>query len=196
VLTSPRLAPVGMFDTSVRTAPLAETAAALFDCLAPLHDLRLEDHELLCRAAIGVGFIRAMGDYSTIEHELFGLALRELAPLEAFVVEAVSCLTVDRVALDPDGWWSRLEADDHGRILWLAAILRLADAVLGETGTPIGGVHAAWTDDMLHIEIDGVSARDTGSMQCRTAALEVMSGRRLVLTSSERRRTTVSEQVA
>jgi hypothetical protein len=180
-----------MFDSSVRTAPLAETAASLFDCLGPLHGMRLGDHELLCRAAIGVGFIRAMGDYSTIEHELFGLALRELGPLEAFVVEAVSCLTVDRVALDSDGWWSGMQADDRSRILWLAALLRLADALVGEQATPIGGVYAAWTDDTLHIEVDGAAAGSDERVRNRMAALEAMSGRRLLLTESARRRESV-----
>ena len=189
MLSPQLLAPLGMLDSSVRSAPLADAAALLFDRLGPLHGLALHDRELLRRAAVGVTFIRTTGSYSTLEHELFGLALGDLRDHDARVVEAVSCLAADCVALHV-GAERAASASEYRRELWLAAMLRFAEALFGQRRAPVGDVYAAWTDTVLYVEIDGLDGSDdlSGVVPTRAAALEAVSGRRLLLTSSARRR--------
>jgi len=188
VITPPRLAPFEVHDSDERSVALAEVAALLFDCLGPLHELRDADHELLCRSAIGVEFIHAMGNYSTLEHELFGLALDELTALEAFIVEAAACLAADAVAVDPCSMWARLSDHDARRVLWFAAMLRLAEGLVGERRSRVGGVYATWTHETLYVEVDGSVLGGEDLARSRGAALEAVSGRRLLLTSSRERR--------
>ena len=195
--TSVLNSPLGMFGSTPRSALLAEAAALMFDQLGPLHGLALDDGELLRRSATGVGFIHTMGSYSVLEHELFELALADLAPRDASLVEAAACLAVDRVALAGDD--SRpMTAEGHRRLLWLAGVLRLADAIVGDGGGSIDGMYAAWTADVLYLEIDG--ARRPVEMlervRSRSAALEAAAGRRLVLTSSAARRSPVRTPAA
>lgn len=190
MLTPPLLAPLGMLDPAPHPSPLAETVATLFDRLGPLHCMRVSDRELLVRSATGLRFIRAMGAYSTFEHDLFGVALAELHQADACVVEATSCFAADRGLPDPNGLWSALGVEDHRRVLWFAAMLRLADGLVGERRGPVGEIYAAWTDATLYVEIDGVGALDDAldRARSRVAALEAVTGRRLVLTSATRRR--------
>jgi len=197
VLTPPLLAPLGMLDSSLHSAPLADMAALLFDRFGQLHGLALHDRELLRRAAVGVTFIRTTGSYSTLEHELFGLALNDLRDVDARMVEAVSCLAADRVALQA-GSARAVSASEHRRELWLAAMLRFGDALVGECRVPVGDVYAAWTDSVLYIELDGLLGNDDGSDAplSRAAALEAVSGRRVLLTSSACRREAVQSPAA
>lgn len=190
MLTPPRVAPIGMFDSAPSSASLAETALLLFDRLGPLHRLPGDDRGLLVRSAVGLRFIRAMGAYSTLEHELFGLALAELPAADACVVEAAACLAADEIALDGNVPLSAIRSSDRLRALWFAAILRLADALLGERRASVGEVYVAWTHSVLYVEIDGVGGCDEALVRCRSrlSALEAVSGRRVVLTSSARRR--------
>jgi len=178
-----------MLDSSVRSAPLADMAALLFDRLGQLHGLSLHDRELLHRAAVGVTFIRTTGSYSTLEHELFGLALSDLPEVDARMIEAVSCLAADRVALQ-SGSARGASASERRRELWLAAILRFGDALVAERRAPVGDVYVAWTDAVLYVELDGSVGDDdaSGAHVSRAAALEAVSGRRVLLTSSARRR--------
>jgi hypothetical protein len=178
-----------MMDSSVRSAPLADTAALLFDRLGRLHHLAPHDCELLRRAAVGVTFIRTSGAYSTLEHELFGLALSDLGKADARMVEAVSCIAADRVALQV-GSARDVSASQHRRELWLAAVLRLADAIVCGQRHRAGDVYAAWTDDVLYVEVDGPLGNDAGldAGMSRVAALEAICGRRVLLSSSARRR--------
>ena len=189
MLTTPLLAPLGTLDSSARSTQLADASALLFDRLGPLHGLRFRDCELLRRSAVGVAFIHAMGSYSTLEHELFELALADLPAADALVVETAVCLAVDRVALH-SGEPRVTSTDEQRRILWLAAMLRFAEAIAGERGILVDDVYAAWTEDVLYIEIDGAISCDETLKRprSRSAALEAVSGRRLVLTSSARRR--------
>ena len=189
MLTPPLLAPLGMLDSSVRSAPLADIAVLLFDRLAQLHGLALHDRELLRRAAVGVTFIRTTGSYSTLEHELFGLALSDLCDADVRMVEAVSCLAADRVAIQAGSVRSS-SASEHRRELWLAAMLRFGDALIAEYRAPVGDVYAAWTDAVLYVELDGFLGDDDASDRplSRAAALEAASGRRVLLTASDRRR--------
>ena len=132
-----------------------------------------------------------------LEHELFELALADLAPRDASLVEAVACLAVDCVALGGDD--SRpMPAAAHRRLIWLVGLLRLADAMVGDGGGSVDGMYAAWTADVLHLEIDG--ARCTEEMlervRSRSAALEAAAGRRLVLTSCTARRSAMRTPAA
>lgn len=190
MLMSSFLDPLGMLDPAPHSAPLVEAASALFDRLGPLHCLRLGDRELLVRSAVGLRFIRAMGSYSALEHELFGIALSELADTDAFVVEAAACLAADHPPVGSHGPWSVLGTRDRRRVLWIAAMLRLADALVGERLAPVGDAHVAWTDSILYVEIDGVGACDDALQRGRgrLAALEAVTGRRIVLTSIPQRR--------
>jgi hypothetical protein len=123
------------------------------------------------------------------ERALMRIALSDLPDAEAFSVEAAASYAADRVFEDDGDSWSRLGDDGRRRVLWFAAILRLAEnvaAVCGDTGA----IHAAWSDHLLHLEIDGValSGRDVDRVLGRAAALEAIAGRRVLFTSSVCRR--------
>lgn len=196
MLTTRRTGPIDIFDPASTPSPIETTAALLFDGLGALHGLDPDDRESLSRAAVGLRFIRSMGTYSTIEHELFGLALCELPGCESFVIESAACLAADRIALDPQRQWSRMNGENRRRVMWLAAILRLADALVGDSRRAIEGVYAAWTDETLYVEVDGVAGCEPEVVQARTAAIEAASGRRLVVTSSATRRSAVGAPAA
>ena len=166
------------------------TASRIFTSLVPLHALRLDDLELLARAAAGLRFIRSSGGYSGLEHQLFTAALSELDAVDAFVVEAAACHAADFAVLgEPSKPASQVQFARR-RALWLAAILRLADGYCALGGPEAQGVYAAWTNDVLYLEFDEFGTPD-GQYQrarARVAALEAVSGRTVCVAGSTARR--------
>jgi hypothetical protein len=131
-----------------------------------------------------------MHPFGENERALMRIALADLSTTEAFIVEAAANCVADLAFEDQRGAWSQLSDDDRRRVLWFAAILRLAEGVDAVTRAPLGAIHVAWSDDVLHIEIDGValSDHDLDRVLGRRAALEATTGRRVIFTSSTRRR--------
>ena len=149
------------------------TASRIFTSLVPLHTLRLDDLELLGRAAAGLRFIRSSGGYSGLEHELFAAALAELDAVDAFVVEAAACHAADFAVLGEPSKPASQVRFARRRALWLAAILRLADGYCALGGPEAQGVYAAWTNDVLDLELTiCCPAGRVPAARARVAALE------------------------
>jgi hypothetical protein len=184
--TSPRAA----FGLASQPDSGGDTAARLFAALAALHRLGDRDEALLVRAGAGHRFIRAMRPFGENERSLMRIALADLSADESFVVEASANCVADLVFEDERGAWSRLSSDDRRRVLWFSAILRLAEGIDAACGRDPGSIHVIWTEEILHLEVDGSawSEHDIGRVLGRRAALEAISGRRVIFTSSGRRR--------
>jgi hypothetical protein len=162
----------------------------VFDALAGLHGLTADNAELLSRAAAGLRFIRSMGTYSSTDHELFRIALAELTDGDAYTVETAACLAADIPTSDDTWRRRRVGRYDERRALWFTAVLRLSDALCGRSSYGPSDVYATWTDQVLYIEFDGEKLTDSHVERAaeRVTALEVLTGRRLVLASSHTRR--------
>jgi hypothetical protein len=184
--TSPRAA----FGLATQPDSGGDTAARLFAALAPLHRLGDRDEALLVRAGAGYRFIRAMHPFGEDERSLMRIALADLGAEESLVVEAAANCVADLVFDDEPGAWGRLSDDDRRRVLWLSAILRLAESIDAVCRRNPGTIHVIWTEEILHVEVDGDawSEHDVGRVLGRKAALEAVSGRRVIFTSSGRRR--------
>jgi hypothetical protein len=167
-----------------------DSATRLFTVLAPLHELHGRDAELLARAAAGHRFIRAWHPFGDTSRALMRSALADLPSADASVVEASATCAADVAAEYGQDAWSRLLHADRLRVMWFAAILRLAECIDSMCSTSRGAIHAAWTDETLHLEIGGVVLADhevQRMLGCSTT-LEATTGRRVLLTSSPRRR--------
>ena len=165
-------------------------ARRLFAALTPLHGLSDRDSELLRRAAAGHRFVRVMQPFGSNGRSLMRVALADLPATDAFVVEAASSYATDTAFQDELGALERLGQTDRSRIEWFAAILRLAESIEVICGPRSMPIHAAWTDDTLCLEIDGVvlSAHDIEHVLGRADTLQAATGRRVIVTSSARRR--------
>ena len=173
-----------------QTTSSDDVVRRLFAALTPLHELGEHDSELLTRAAAGHRFIRAMQPFGSKERSLMRIALADLPATEAFVVVAASSYAADTSLQDELGAWDRLLQADRRRIMWFAAILRLAESIAAVCANRATPIHVAWTDEVLYLEIDGValSVRDTERVLGRAAAIEAATDRRVLFTSSARRR--------
>lgn len=165
-------------------------AARIFTALESLHRMPHGQLELLSRAAAGLRFIRSTDSYTQVEHQLFRIALAELSPADAFVVEAAACCAADLVPFDDRGNPHPPWRVDQRRALWFAAILRVSSALCTYGDVPPADVFAAWTTESIFLEFDGdeVSQRQLDSARTRVAALEALTGRTVVLASSAARR--------
>jgi hypothetical protein len=165
-------------------------AARIFTALEPLHGMSKDQVDLLRRAAAGLRFIRSMDTYTEVEHELFRIALAELRPADAFVVEAAACCAADLVPYGDRGYQPPTRRADQLRALWFAAILRISSAVCAHGDAAPTDVFATWTADIVYLEFDGneVSQRQLESARTRVAALEALTGRTARVASSAARR--------
>jgi hypothetical protein len=178
------------FQPIARSASLAEVAGRLFETLAPLHELRARDVALLQRAAAALRFIRVTYHHGGNERSVLRSALEDLPRADADVVEVAADLAADGALLGEWGTWERLNRVARLRALWYAGILRLTEPLDAAcNGLPIS-LHAAWTDELLHLEVDGppLPEHDVDRVRGRAAALEALTGRRVLFTSSARRR--------
>jgi hypothetical protein len=166
------------------------TSGRIFAALESLHGMSQDQADLLSRASAGLQLIRSMGRYTHVERELFRIALAELSPPDAYVVEAASCFAADLVPLGLGGRSLPTDHADQLRALWFAAVLRIASAICAVGETPPTDAFATWTTELIYIELDGdaVSRRQLDSAMTRVAALEALAGRRVVVASSAARR--------
>jgi hypothetical protein len=185
-----KTSPSAAFGLATQPQSFGDTAARLFAALAPLHRLDGQDEALLARAGAGYRFIRAMHPFGDSERSLMRIALADLSAAESLVVEASANCVADLGFEEERGTWSRLSEDDQRRVLWFSAVLRLAESIDAVCRRNPGAIHMVWTDEVLHIEIDGAawSEHDIDRVLGRRAALEAISGRRVIFTSSGRRR--------
>ncbi len=167
---------------------VASIACALFDRLAPLHALPADDRGLLVRAccirALVADPLALAGDGVDITAPLDDLDGRGVA-----IVEAVHHYASDVLPRTGHGIWGHLEAPERHRVAWLVALLRMAEGLATEYAGSADGIYATWTDELLHIEVDGahVFGQQLNAAHRKAAALESVTGRRLLLTSSYRR---------
>ncbi len=167
---------------------VVDIACGLFDRLHPLHALPPEDRSLLeraCRIRLVVTDPHAMaGDGVDVTEPLGELGCREVA-----IVEAVNHYASDLLPRVGHSIWRRLDGGERHRVAWLVAIVRMAEGLATEFAGPADRIYATWTDSLLHIEVDGgyVFGQQLSAAQRKAAALESVSGRRLLLTSSYRR---------
>jgi hypothetical protein len=163
-----------------------DTAGRLFAALADVHLLKREDAVLLARARAGCRFIRAMHPFGDNERSLMRIALADLSVAESFVVEASANRVAELAFEDEHRAWSRLSDDDKRRVLWFTAILRLAEGMDAVRHGSLGAIRIAGNDETLTLETAGASwsEHDVGQLLGCTTALEAISGRRVVLTSS------------
>ncbi len=163
-------------------------ACGLFDRLTPLHALSEDDRGLLeraCRVRLVVTDPHSLaGDGVDVTEPLGELGCREVA-----IVEAVNHYASDLLPRVGHGIWRRLDAAEQHRVAWLVAIVRMAEGLEVEFAGSADGIYATWTDSLLHIEVDGghVFGQQLTAARRKAAALESVSGRRLLLTSSYRR---------
>jgi len=169
---------------------IAATAEKIFFALKGLHGLRDSDVELLRRAEAGLRLIQSTQTYSTLERRLFEIALAELNPDDAFVVEAAASCAADLPSAIEPAAWRRVGFAEERRAFWLSAILRLSDALCVIESGGADGVYAAWTDAVLYIEFDGalVGEASVARAQSRVAALAMIAEREVVLAASSARR--------
>jgi hypothetical protein len=167
---------------------VADIACSLFDCLGPLHGLAAGDRALLeraCRIRIVVSNPHALaGDGFDVTEPLSELGCREVA-----IVEAVNHYASDLLPRVGHGIWRRLDGQERHRVAWLVALVRMAEGLATEFAGSAHGIYATWTETLLHIEVDGghVFGQQLTAARRNAAALEYVSGRRLLLTSSYRR---------
>lgn len=167
---------------------VADIACSLFERLAPLHALPADDRVLLeraCRVRLMVTDPHALaGDGVDVTQPLEELDVRGVA-----VVEAVNHYASDFLPRTGHGIWRRLDPLEQHRVAWLVAIVRMAEGLASELASTTEGIYATWTDSLLHIEVDGghVFGQQLTAARHKAAALESVSGRRLLLTSSYRR---------
>lgn len=172
------------------TSAASRAATMLFLALQGLHGLPEPDVDLLQRAAAGLRFLRSSRTHSPAEHSLFRIALAELQETDAFVVEAATWYASDCINAIDHAAWKRNGLLAQRQVLWFSAILRLADALSGHGATGPDDAYAAWTCDCLFIEFDGESLTDAqiACGQARLAALETVTGRRVILARTAARR--------
>jgi hypothetical protein len=177
-------------STSSAASAVVRTATMLFHALQRLHGLPQTDVDLLQRAAAGLCFLRSSQTHSPAEHSLFRIALAELAETDAFVVEAAAWYASDRITAIDHETWKRSGLSAQGRVLWFSAVLRLADALGGYGAARPDDIYAAWTGECLYLESDGESLTDAqiACGQARLAALEAVTGRRVILARTAARR--------
>ncbi len=157
----------------------------LFDHLRPLHNLRLRDAELLGAACAMFGST----DYGAPELESCDGPDR-FCYQDWLIVRGVVRYSPETLSLTDCDVLSRLSNDHRRRVLWLSALARLADGVAplcAGARAPLVA-YLAWTDDVIYIEFDlhGVTAAEIRD-RARSAALESVSGRRIILTSTSSR---------
>jgi hypothetical protein len=171
------------------TRATATTANLIFSALGPLHGLGEREADLLDRAAAGLRFIQSTKDYTTIERKLFRIAIAELDESDAILVEAVACFAADLATFGCRDAWHLLGAHGDRRALWLAAILRLSEALCMRGGNCPDDVYASWSEDFLYLEFDGddVTDEQISLAECRSAALEALAGRRVIFSRSAAR---------
>ncbi len=165
-----------------------ETSAVLFSVLSSLHGLSQRDAELLERSVAGRRFILAVHPYATAERALMRVALADLAENEAVMVEAAASFVAD-IPFEDDAAWNVLGAYDRRRTIWYVAIQRLAEALDDVCHGDPGTIHAAWACGILHVEVDGcaLSQYEIDRVLARSAAIEAVTGMRLLMTSAARR---------
>jgi hypothetical protein len=166
------------------------TAGRVFTALERLHGIPARDDDLLYRASAGLRFIRSTGTYTELEHGLFRIALAELDPVEASVVEAAACYAADLVPFGERPDMYPADSDVLHRALWFAAVIRIAEALCPRVGAEPEAVFAVWTDSAIYLEFDGncVSERRLAEATNRVAALEVLTGRKVLVAGSNLRR--------
>jgi hypothetical protein len=165
--------PFGFTDSNrLEPAHLSElgvTCSKLFDALGPLHRLTWHDAEVL---AVAAGAMRPAE------------TTRPLSETDDRVIDGALDFAAEAL---PHFWpavTGRLPVTESRRALWIAAILRLALALQWECG-PVDDVYAAWTKDILHLEVDSplVTAKALSRVRSRVAAIEFVTDRRVLLTS-------------
>jgi hypothetical protein len=188
--TTSRFADPSPTPVTSTSSATARTATMLFLALRGLHGLPETDIDLLQRAAAGLRFLRSSRTHSPAEHSLFRIALAELHETDAFVVEAATWYASDCIIAIDHVAWKRSGLLAQRQVLWFSAILRLADALSGRRATGPDEAYAAWTCDCLYIEFDGESLTDAqiACGQARLAALETVTGRRVILARAAARR--------
>jgi hypothetical protein len=188
--TTSRFADPSPTPATSTSSATARTATMLFLALRGLHGLPETDVDLLQRTTAGLRFLRSSRTKSSVDDRLFRIALAELAETDAFVVEAAAWYASDRIAAIDHETWKRSGLSAQGRVLWFSAVLRLADALGGCGAARPDDIYAAWTRECLYIEFDGESLTDVqiASGQARLAALEAVTGRRVILARTTARR--------
>lgn len=170
--------------------PASLAADKIFSALERLHGLSDHERELLQRAAAGLQFIRSTDSRSQLERQLFRAALADLDAADRYVVETAAYYAADIDRCPGPGIRSHTGRRDERRALWLAAILRLAAALCPADSREPERVYATWTDEILYIEFDGnePSGAQLAQAKARLAALEMVSGLRALIATSESRR--------
>lgn len=165
-----------------------ETSAVLFNAFTPLHGLSARDANLLERSVAGRRFILAMHPFASAERALMRVALADLAENEAIMVEAAASFVAD-IPFEDDSAWNLLDAHDRRRTIWYVAIQRLAEGLDDVCHGDPGAIHVAWACGMLHLEVDGcaLSQFEIDRVLGRSAAIEAVTGMRLLITSVARR---------
>jgi len=170
---------------------VARIARRIFDELSAMHGLGENDAELLSRAVAGLRFVKSARGDSSAEHILFRAALADLGNADAWTVEAAACFAADQLAPPDLAANTEVVRRSEFRAFWLAAVLRLADALCGsrDAGAP-HDAYAAWTEDTLYLEFDSddLDAAAVERARGRVAALELLACRRVVLARSCARR--------
>ena len=172
------------------SSSLSSTARRLFEALTPLHGLGARAALLLDRASSALRFIRLTYHHNRNERGLLRSGLRDLRRVDALVVQTSASFAADCAFVDEWKAWEGLGRKDRLRTLWFSGTLRAAESLDSACGGRTAGLHVAWSDFLLHLEVDdeALSQTDIDAVLGRVAGLEAMTGRRVLLSSSADRR--------
>jgi exopolyphosphatase / guanosine-5'-triphosphate,3'-diphosphate pyrophosphatase len=153
---------------------VAALALSLFDQLEALHGLGRDDRRILLAAGLLHDIGTFLGYRKHHKHSLYILSQSELpgfAPDEILMVANVARYHRKSEPQSSHDAFMKLAEEDRDRVVSMAAILRIADALDREHLQNVRAVRARTTDDRLVLELDG-----TGELLLERWAVEKKAG--------------------
>jgi exopolyphosphatase/guanosine-5'-triphosphate,3'-diphosphate pyrophosphatase len=137
---------------------VAKLAAALFDQLRGLHQLKREDRSLLIAAALLHDIGTFIGYKRHHKHSLYIISESELAGLTPTEIQVVANISRYHRKNTPSAHHNAfvdLDEKNQERVIKLSALLRLADALDREHLQRVEQVHAELTKDEVQLSVTG-----------------------------------------
>jgi exopolyphosphatase/guanosine-5'-triphosphate,3'-diphosphate pyrophosphatase len=162
-----------LFDEAHGTH-VARLAASLFDQLAPLHRLGAAERRVLLAAAVlhDVGIF--IGHKKHHKHSLYVISqseMPEFTPRETELIANLARYHRKGVPAAHHEAFTRLSADDRDRVVKLASLLRIADALDREHLQAVTAVRATAARSRLTLALEG-----TGDLLLERWALRAKAG--------------------
>ena len=146
-----------LFDEA-HASHVARLAASLFDQLAPLHRLGAAERRMLLAAAVLHDIGVFVGHKKHHKHSLYLIQqseIPEFTPRETEIIGNLARYHRKGVPAAHHEAFTRLPAEDRDRVVRLASLLRLADALDREHLQAVAGVRARIARSRLTLELEG-----------------------------------------